>query len=72
MSKRESTVRRLQLTRGVFPVLVEPEPHDSRALAEEVLAGLGRTSGVVILTEGPSPANPGRSHRMEIFEVGEA
>ncbi|MEN8149867.1 MAG: pyruvate kinase [Planctomycetota bacterium] len=72
VSPNEATVRRLQLTRGVWPVLVERAPDDWRAFVMEKLAELGREEKVVILTEGPSPANPDRSHRMEILEMGEA
>jgi pyruvate kinase len=72
VSPRKATVRRLQLTRGVYPVLVEEEPADWRAFAKETLARLGRDDGIVVMTEGPSSANPGRNHRMEILDTREA
>jgi len=71
VSTREETVRQLTLTRGVFPVHVGRKPEDGRAFAREWLAANGIPDGVVVLTEGPSPENPGRSHRMEIFDTGD-
>jgi pyruvate kinase len=70
-SPSPETVRRLQLTRGVFPILVEEKPRDWRVFAKEWLAAHDIPDGVVILTEGPSPANPDRTHRLEILDTRE-
>jgi pyruvate kinase len=71
VSPREDTVRRLQLTRGVFPVLLAEHPSDWRSFARDFLPEHGLPDGIVLLTEGPSPENPDRSHRMEIFDTRE-
>ena len=70
-SPRESTVRRLQLSRGVFPILVQEDSPDWRFFARDYLAQHGLPGGLILLTEGPSPEHPDRSHRMEVFDTRE-
>jgi pyruvate kinase len=69
LSPREDTVRQLLLTRGVAPILVPEEPPDWKEWLRPRLADRGIETGQIILTEGPSPANPDRAHRMEILEL---
>jgi pyruvate kinase len=69
ISARESTCQRLQFSYGVYPVYQPAYPKDLEAYAREGLSQLGFTKGIVILTQGPSPGNPGGTNRMEIIEL---
>ena len=70
ISANEATCQRLQFSYGVHPVYEPDYPEDWEIYAREGLAHLGFTEGLVILTQGPSPKNPGGTNRMEIIELG--
>ena len=70
ISANESTCQRLQFSYGVYPVHESDYPEDWEAYGRNRLAGLGITTGLVILTQGTSAGNPGGTNRMEIIELG--
>jgi len=70
ISDKESTCQRFQFSYGVYPVYRPAYPVDLEAYAREALVQLGFTKGLVILTQGPSPGNPGGTNRMEIIDLG--
>ncbi|MDJ0807400.1 MAG: pyruvate kinase [Gammaproteobacteria bacterium] len=68
-STEETTCQALQFSYGVNPVLVEQEYPDWGPFCCQWLRGEGFESGVAVLTQGPSLANPQASHSMEIANV---
>jgi pyruvate kinase len=69
ISTEESTCQQLMLTAGVRPVHVAVEPDDWRAFARRWMAEQGLAGGRVVLVQGPSPAHPEASHRIEVMEL---
>ncbi len=65
----ERVCRTLAFTSGVLPVLEPEPPSDWKAYCRAWLDRHGLEGDVAILAAGPSPANPGASHRMEIIDV---
>jgi pyruvate kinase len=70
ISANDATCQRLQFSYGVYPVYEPNYPEDWETYAREGLGKLGFTQGLVIITQGPSPNNPGGTNRMEIIELG--
>jgi pyruvate kinase len=70
VSRDEATCQGLQFSYGVFPVCRRDLPHDWNAFAREWLAAQGVPPGLVVLTSGPSHANPAANHRLEILDLG--
>ncbi len=68
-SPSESTCQALQFSYGVQPVRVDAELADWTTLARDWLRDAGLTSGLAVLTQGPSAENPCGNHRMEIVEL---
>jgi pyruvate kinase len=69
ISPRVETCRHLAFSYGVCPVLLEDHPVDWTPVIRRWLESQGIAPGLVILTEGPSSANPGAHHRMEVLEL---
>ncbi len=66
----EATIcQALQLSYGVHPVHLEAEYPDWGPFCCQWLHDQGFSSGVVVLTQGPSPENPHASHSMEIANL---
>ncbi len=68
-SPDEATCQSLQFSYGVNPVLVEKDLPDWAGFCKEWLKSQGITSGLALLTQGPSELNPSGNHRMEILEL---
>ena len=68
VSPSEETCRRLLFTWGVLPVCFAEHPGDWSPVIRESLQKQGVPPGMVILTEGPSKANPTANHRMEVLD----
>jgi pyruvate kinase len=68
-STDETTCQWLQFSYGVYPVRVEKEQTDWTPFTRQWLSSKGVTTGLVVLTQGPSPENPAGSHRMEIVDL---
>ncbi|WP_455206101.1 pyruvate kinase [Kaarinaea lacus] len=69
-SPSEATCQSLQFSYGVAPVLVEKDLADWDDFCCQWLKEQGITSGIALLTQGPSEQNPSGHHRMEILELG--
>lgn len=68
-SPSEATCQSLQFSYGVAPELVEKDLADWDNFCYQWLNEQGITSGIALLTQGPSEQNPSGSHRMEILEL---
>ena len=68
VSPRSSTCRRLLFSYGVHPVHTAEHPGNWNSHVRDYLKAAGVPPGMVILTEGPSPANPDANHRMEVLD----
>jgi pyruvate kinase len=68
-SPNESACQSLQFSYGVNPVLVEKDLPDWDEFCKNWLKSQGITSGLALLTQGPSELNPSGNHRMEILEL---
>jgi pyruvate kinase len=68
-SPNEATCQSLQFSYGVNPVLVEKDLPDWDGFCKEWLQSQGFTTGLALLTQGPSELNPSGNHRMEILEL---
>ncbi len=68
-SEDEATCQRLQFSYGIYPVRVEKELDEWTPFACKWLTEHGVTSGLVVLSQGPSPEYPAASHRMEIINL---
>jgi pyruvate kinase len=68
-STDETTCQKLQFSYGVYPVQVEKELADWTPFTRQWLYSNGVTSGLAVLTQGPSSEHPAASHRMEIVDL---
>jgi pyruvate kinase len=71
VSPSEETCRRLLFSYGVDPIHTLEHPGDWNPHISEYLKAAGIPPGMVILTEGPSSANPDANHRMEVLDFRE-
>jgi pyruvate kinase len=70
-SPSETTCSNLQFSCGVAPLYVPEHPNDWSTFASQWLRSENLPGGFVVLTEGPSPKNPGANPRMEIIDLTE-
>jgi pyruvate kinase len=68
-SPSEDTCRRLQLSYGVVALHVPGEPESWSEFARDFVARHSLPGKRVILTGGPSEANPRANHRLEIVDL---
>lgn len=68
-STEETTCQALQFSYGVYPIHVQEELSDWRPFCCEWLHEQGFTSGVMVLTQGPSPDNPHADHSMVVADL---
>jgi pyruvate kinase len=71
VSSNKKTCRELLFSCGVFPIYEINHPHDWTDFARDYVLKYGLKGGCIIQTEGPSPENPHRNHKMEIIDVRE-
>lgn len=71
VSPVEATCQRLLLTRGVWSEHHLVRPPDWNAYARAWARQHGLRGKAMLLTEGPSPANPRANHRLEILALAE-
>jgi pyruvate kinase len=69
VSPEETTCQGLQFSYGVFPVLEPDHPKDWKPFARKWLELQGIEGHLVVLTEGPSPANREANNRMELIDL---
>jgi pyruvate kinase len=68
-STDEATCQALQFSYGVQPIKVENDLQDWGPFTCRWLREQGFKSGLVILTQGPSPENPGASYNLQIADL---
>jgi pyruvate kinase len=69
LSPSEATCQGLQFSYGVHSLKQPDKPSDWREFARSWLEAEGLEPGLVVLAEGPSPANPSANHRVELFDL---
>ncbi|GAB4268962.1 MAG: pyruvate kinase [Deferrisomatales bacterium] len=70
VSSEEATCQHLQFSFGVHAEYEPTHPKDWNSWAARWLRAQGMDDGLVVLTEGPSPDNPRRNHRVEFLDLG--
>ncbi|MCG7947075.1 MAG: pyruvate kinase [Candidatus Thiodiazotropha taylori] len=68
-SNEDAVCQALQFSYGVYPVKVEKDLLDWGAFTCRWLHEKGLSSGLAILTQGPSPENPGASYNLQIADL---
>jgi pyruvate kinase len=68
VSPSQSTCRQLLFSYGVRTILTDEHPGNWNPHIRKYLKAAGVPPGMVILTEGPSSANPDANHRMEVLD----
>lgn len=68
-STDETTCQALQFSYGVQPIKVENDLHDWGPFICHWLHQQGFDSGRAVLTQGPSPENPGASYNLQIADI---
>jgi pyruvate kinase len=68
-STDEATCQALQFSYGVLPIKVEEELRDWGPFTCRWLHEQGLEFGLAILTQGPSPDNPGASYNLQIADL---
>jgi pyruvate kinase len=69
VSPRHETCQALQFSYGVYAVHEADYPENWNDFARNWVQSQGLEGNLVILTEGPSPRNPGANNRMEIIDL---
>jgi pyruvate kinase len=69
VSPEKTTCQALQFSYGVFSVHEHQHPEDWKPFARKWLESHGIKGHLVVLTEGPSPANPEANNRMELIDL---
>ncbi|MGD9948594.1 MAG: pyruvate kinase [Desulfobulbus sp.] len=70
VSSNKQTCRELLFSSGVFPLYEMHHPADWTDAARDYVLRFQLKGSCVIQTEGPSPENPHRNHKMEIIDLG--
>lgn len=71
VSSNKKTCRELLFSYGVFPIYEINHPHDWTDFARDYALKYRLKGSCIIQTEGPSPENPERNHKMEIIDLRE-
>jgi pyruvate kinase len=69
VSSNKKTCRELLFSSGVFPLFESAHPEDWTDFARKAARKFGLKGSCIIQTEGPSPENPTRNHKMEIIDL---
>ncbi|MGE4560977.1 MAG: pyruvate kinase, partial [Desulfobulbus sp.] len=69
VSSNRQTCRELLFSSGVVPLYESHHPADWTDAAREYVVCFQLKGSCVIQTEGPSPENPHRNHKMEIIDL---
>ena len=69
VSSDERTCQHLQFSFGVMPVHETDHPDEWNTYVEQWVRDHDLEGNLVVLTQGPSPKNPGANHRMEIIDL---
>ncbi|WP_028317756.1 pyruvate kinase [Desulfobulbus elongatus] len=71
VSSNKKTCRELLFSYGVFPIYEPNHPADWTDYARDYALKYRLLGSCIIQTEGPSPENPDRNHKMEIIDLRE-
>ncbi|WP_319549174.1 pyruvate kinase [Desulfogranum marinum] len=71
VSSNKKTIKELIFSYGVFPIYELNHPTDWTDYARDYSVKYGLKGSCIIQTEGPSPENPNRNHKMEIIDLRE-
>lgn len=71
VSANKKTCRELLFSYGVFPLYEINHPADWTDFARDYALKYNLKGSCIIQTEGPSPENPHRNHKMEIIDLRE-
>ena len=71
VSSNKQTCRELLFSAGVFPLYETTHPGDWTTIARDYANRFALKGSCIIQTEGPSPENPHRNHKMEIIDLRE-
>jgi pyruvate kinase len=71
VSSNKKTCRELLFSAGVFPLYELNHPADWTDYARDYAVKYQLKGSCIIQTEGPSPENPERNHKMEIIDLRE-
>jgi pyruvate kinase len=71
VSREKAICQGLQFSYGVQPVHEMKPPDDWNAFAKQWVQSQGLTEGLVVLTEGPSPAHPKANYRLEVIDLSQ-
>jgi pyruvate kinase len=71
VSSNKKTCRELLFSYGVFPIFEINHPADWTDFARDYTLKYHLQGSCIIQTEGPSPENPERNHKMEIIDLRE-
>jgi pyruvate kinase len=69
VSSQESACGSLQFSSGVYPVFEPETPRDWSPYVRRWLREHQCEANLVVLTQGPGPADPAAHHRMEIIDL---
>ncbi len=71
ISSNRQACKELMFSYGVFPIYELNHPADWTDYARDYAIKYGLKGNCIIQTEGPSPENPDRNHKMEIIDLRE-
>ena len=71
VSSNRKTCRELLFSYGVYPIYESNHPHDWTDFARDYALKYQLKGSCIIQTEGPSPENRHRNHKMEIIDLRE-
>lgn len=71
VSSNKKTCKELLFSHGVFPIYEINHPTDWTDFARDYALKYRLKGSCIIQTEGPSPENPDRNHKMEIIDLRE-
>ncbi|PIE59969.1 MAG: pyruvate kinase [Desulfobulbus propionicus] len=69
VSSNKRTCQELMFSYGVFPLYEQHHPVDWTDYARDYALQFGLEGNHIIQTEGPSPENPDRNHKIEIIDL---
>jgi pyruvate kinase len=69
LSHNHDTCQRLTFSYGIYPVYLEDDRHDWRAIVKQWCLHQEIDWGIVVMTQGSSIENPERTNQIEVFSL---
>jgi pyruvate kinase len=69
LSHNHDTCQRLSFSYGIYPVYLEDDRHDWRAIVKQWCLHQEIDWGIVVMTQGSSIENPERTNQIEVFSL---